>query len=46
VVETSFVTGRRAGRPVRDGGWSVGAGVLRGPSAPLPPDQRLFDFVS
>jgi hypothetical protein len=45
VEETSFVTGRRPGRPVRDGGWSVGAGVLRGPSVPLPPDQRLFSFV-
>jgi hypothetical protein len=37
VAETSFVTGP-------PGGWSVGAGVLRGPTAPLPPDQRLFAF--
>ncbi|WP_214402059.1 hypothetical protein, partial [Pseudonocardia lacus] len=44
VEETSFVTGARAGQPVADGGWSVGAGVLRGPSTPLPPDQRLFTF--
>jgi hypothetical protein len=37
VVETSFVTGP-------PGAWSVGAGVLRGPSAPLPPHERLFTF--
>ncbi|MCO1657914.1 hypothetical protein [Pseudonocardia humida] len=46
VVETAFVTGTRTGRPVRVGGWSVGAGVLRGPAAPFVPDRRLFAFVS
>jgi hypothetical protein len=38
VAEVSFVTGARPG-------WSVGAGVLTGPTAVLPADGRLFRFV-
>jgi len=37
VEETAFVA---APGP----GWSVGAGVLRAPSAPLAADRRLFTF--
>jgi hypothetical protein len=38
VRETSFVTGPRPG-------WSVGAGVLDGPTRALEPDRRLFTFL-
>lgn len=38
VAETAFVAA-----PVP--GWAVGAGVLRAPSRPLPPDRRLFTFT-
>jgi len=37
IEETAFVAAPGAG-------WAVGAGVLRGPSAPLPADRRLFSF--